>query len=143
MAFVNKIGNLSLCKGSFIIFPAVTILMPLSSFIENQYLRHTCVVLLVIFLLLLDFFIFTSVLVFSSNAVGKKELGKLNGLVLMVNCLGRMLSPITIGAFFAYTIDSTVFFPLNYASSFLLLIAIQFIGLFAASKIDPESNKEN
>lgn len=137
MVLVNKIGNILLCKYSFIIFPLATILIPLSSLIENEIIRYTYVVLVLISWFLLEFFVFTGVFIFSNNSVRQNELGKFNGMLVAVNFSGRMLSPISIGALFSYTIDSSLILPLNYVSPFLLLVAVQLLGLFYMQKINP------
>jgi MFS family permease len=143
MLLVNTIGNLLLCKYSLMVFPVLTILLPLSSIIENDHIRHICVVLLVIHWFLLDFFAYTAILVFSNNSVEQEEMGKFNGLIMTISCLGRMLSPITLGALFSYTIDSTLFYPLNYTSSFFLLVGVELLGLFYVRKIDLLCEKQN
>ena len=135
----KKYGNYLLSIYCLIVLPIITTVLPATSLISSIYLKYSALFLLCIAWYLIEFLVFTAILVLLNNSVPRSELGKLNGFAMSLNCIARMLAPASMGATFALFIKSWLPQPLNYSFSFYILAGIELVALFFTYKI----NKEN
>ena len=143
MTFYKKLGNIKLSQYSLITWTVIISSLPITSTIENQYFKYSFLFLVCLLWYLADFVLFTSIFVILNNSVPSNELARLNGSIISLNCLGRMLAPTTIGTTFALSVNSGLTFPLNYAFSFYLIASVLIVGVFCSFKLGSEETSED
>ena len=142
MQFVKKIGNIATSRIGFIMLTVTTCILPIMSMVSNDYIKIILLPALCVVWYLSDFMVHTSMLVLLNNSVHPSELGRVNGTTMSLNCFARMFAPASIGAVFAWTINSKISQPLNYSCTFYLLAIINLIAVAYTYKIFKENEKK-
>ena len=137
--FVKRSGNISILRYSLILQPAITIIIPITSILGNQNAKLIVLVILCAVWYLIDFLLSTAIIVLLNNSVHPSELGRVNGAVMSLICIARVIAPTVSGWTFALILNSSLSQPFNYSGAFILLGSTQLISFLFTYKLDKKS----